>query len=293
MLTERHLQIFIALADEQHFGDAARVVGITQPPLSQGLRRLEALVGAKLFERGQGGVELTSAGAALLPYARRALTSLEELHHAAVGRDPEGPEIRVGLAPEVPPSVGAAVAAAAGAVIPGSRVTVVSAPTSSLIGQVSTGRLTLAAVQHPAVLDGLEAGSVTLLPTWALVPTSLVPDDGSELKLRQLGRLPVAVRPRAEAPAARDLFLDTLGLHRPDGGTVVVTDERAGLAMAAASQAIVVTADPMLAAPGIGRHRLVDDPLPVRLRLVWSRTRTPFLRPADVMAQLTEALVVS
>jgi hypothetical protein len=172
-------------------------------------------------------------------------------------------------------------------------VTVVSAPTSSLVGQVSAGRLTLAAVLHPAVLDGLEAGAVTLLPTWALVPESFVADDGSEVALRRLKGLPVAVRPRAEAPAARDLFLDTLALHRPDGGTVVVTDERAGLAMAAAGQAIVVTADPSLAAPGVARHRLVDDPLPVRLRLVWSRTRTPFLRPADVMSQLTNALVVS
>jgi hypothetical protein len=56
---------------------------------------------------------------------------------------------------------------------------------------------------------------------------------------------------------------------------------------------MVVTADPSLAAPGVGRHRLVDDPLPVRLRLVWSRTRTPFLRPAEVMSQLTDALVTS
>ncbi|MGW1341418.1 LysR family transcriptional regulator [Kribbella sp. NPDC002412] len=293
MLTERHLQIFIALAEEQHFGDAARVVGITQPPLSQGLRRLEALVGAKLFERGQGRVELTPAGAALLPYARRALTSIEELHQAAVARDPEGPEIRLGLAPEVPPAAGAAVAAACGAAIPGSRVTVVSAPTSSLVGQVSAGRLTLAVVLHPAVLDGLEAGPVTLVPTWALAPVSVVPDDGAEVKLRQLGGLPVAVRPRAEAPAARDLFVDTLELHRPDGGTVVVTDERAGLAMAAAGQAIVVTADPSLTAPGVGRHLIVDNPLPLRLRLVWARTRTPFMRPADVMAQLTDALVLS
>jgi len=293
MLTERHLQIFIALAEEQHFGDAARVVGITQPPLSQGLRRLEALVGAKLFERGQGRVELTSAGAALLPYARRALTSIGELHQAAVSRDPEGPEIRLGLAPEVPPSAGAAVAAACGAAIPGSRVTVVSAPTSSLVGQVSAGRLTLAAVLHPAVLDGLEAGPVTLLPTWALVPASHGAGDGDEVVLRRLAGLPIAVRPRAEAPAARDLFLDTLALHRPDGGTVVVTDERAGLAMTAAGQAIVVTADPSLTAPGVGRLRLADNPLPVRLRLVWSRTRTPFLRPADVMAQLTDAMVAS
>ena len=291
MLTERHLQIFIALAEEQHFGDAARVVGITQPPLSQGLRRLETLVGAKLFERGQGRVELTSAGAALLPYARRALTSIEDLHQAAVARDPEGPEIRLGLAPEIPPSAGAALAAACGAVIAGSRVTVASAPTSSLVGQVSAGRLTLAAVLHPVVLDGLEAGPVRLLPTWALVPSGIAKDDGSDVELRRMGRLPVAVRPRAEAPAARDLFLDTLALHRPDGGTVVVTDERAGLAMTAAGQAVMVTADPVLAAPGVVRHRLVGDPLPVRLRLVWSRTRTPFLRPAEVMAQLTEALV--
>jgi len=48
-----------------------------------------------------------------------------------------------------------------------------------------------------------------------------------------------------------------------------------------------------LTAPGVTRHRLADDPLPLRLRLVWSRTRTPFLRPNDVMAQLTEALVAS
>ncbi|WP_405063967.1 LysR family transcriptional regulator [Kribbella sp. NBC_01505] len=285
MLTERHLQIFIALAEEQHFGDAARVVGITQPPLSQGLRRLEALVGAKLFERGSGGVELTPAGTALLPFARRALTSIEELHQAAVARDPEGPEIRLGLAPEVPPGAGAAVAAACGAAVPGSRVTVVTAPTSSLVGQVSAGRLTLAVVLHPTVLDGLAAGPVQLLPTWALAPAGLAADSVVELKM--LRGLPVAVRPRAEAPAARDLFLDTLAMHRPDGGTVVVTDERAGLAMAAAGQAIVMTADPSLAAPGVERHRLTGDPLPTRLRLVWSHDRTPFASPAD----LTTALV--
>lgn len=288
MLTERHLQIFVALAEEQHFGDAARIVGITQPPLSQGLRRLESLIGAKLFERGAGGVELTPAGVALLPYARRALTSIEELHQAAVERDPEGPEIRIGLAPEVPPSAGAALAAASGEVLAGSRVSVVTAPTSSLINQVSTGRLTLAVVAHPTVLDGLEAGPVALLPTWVLLPAGVA--DAEVVRLRQLGGLPIAVRPRTEAPAARDLFLDTLALHRPTGGTVVVTDERAGLAMTAAGQAAMVTADPLLAAPGVTRHRLADDPLPLRLRLVWSRTRTPFLRPNDVMAHLTEAL---
>jgi len=291
VLTERYLQIFVALADEQHFGDAARVIGITQPPLSQGLRRLEVLVGAKLFERGPGQVELTPAGKALLPHARRALNAIDEFHHAASAQDPEGVEIRLGLAPEVPASVGAAVAAACSAAVRGSRVSVISAPTSSLVQQVSAGRLGLAAVLHPAVLDGLEAGPVTLMPTWALVPTALYPDDGAALPLGKLHGLPIAVRPRAEAPAARDLVLDTLALHRPGGGTVIVTDERAGLAMAAAGQAIVVTPDPSLAAAGVGRHPLIDNPLPVRLRLVWPQSRTPNALPAEVMARLSQALV--
>jgi DNA-binding transcriptional LysR family regulator len=288
MLTERYLQIFVALADEQHFGDAARVVGITQPPLSQGLRRLEAMVGAKLFERGPGQVELTPAGVALLPYARRALGAIDEFHHAAVAQVPDGPEIRLGLAPEVPASVGAAVAAACGAAVRGSRVTAVSAPTSSLVNQVSSGRLAMAVVLHPAVLDGLQAGPVTLLRSWALVPTARYPDDGQPLPLRRLGGLPIAVRPRAEAPAARDLFLDTVGLHRPGGGTVVVTDDRAALAMVAAGQAILVTPDDSLQAAGVGRHRLVDDPLPVRLRLVWPQSHA---LPPEVMTELAKALV--
>jgi DNA-binding transcriptional LysR family regulator len=290
MLTERYLQIFVALADEQHFGDAARAVGITQPPLSQGLRRLESLVGAKLFERGTGRVELTPAGAALLPYARRALSSIDEFHHAATAQGPDGPELRLGLAPETPASVGAAVAASCGEAMRGSRVTVVSAPTAALIPQLTAGRLALGVVLHPAVLDGLSAGPVTLLPTWALVPERVHPDDGKPLSLRELDGLPVAVRPRAEAPAARDLFLDTLALHRPRGGTVAVTDERAGLAMTAAGQAVLVTADPTLEAAGVGRHRLTGDPLPVRLRLVWPPSRTPSGLAPEALPKVIQAL---
>jgi DNA-binding transcriptional LysR family regulator len=52
---------------------AAGALGRTQPALSQQLRRLEDLVGDVLLERNAGGVTLTAAGAALLPYAERIL----------------------------------------------------------------------------------------------------------------------------------------------------------------------------------------------------------------------------
>ncbi|OEV21373.1 helix-turn-helix domain-containing protein, partial [Streptomyces nanshensis] len=111
MLTERHLEIFVALAEEEHFGAAAQRVGITQPPLSQGLRRLEALLGVRLFER-ERGVFLTEEGALLLPHARRALAALAELRETGAREHADGRRLRLGLAPEVPAPLAADVAAA-------------------------------------------------------------------------------------------------------------------------------------------------------------------------------------
>lgn len=68
----RHLRSFIVLAEELHFGRAAKRLGIAQPPLSQQVARLERLLGYTLFTR-RPSVTLTAAGTALLVPARRAL----------------------------------------------------------------------------------------------------------------------------------------------------------------------------------------------------------------------------
>ena len=68
----RHLRSFVVLADELHFGRAAKRLGIAQPPLSQQIARLERLLGHPLFTR-RPSVALTAAGSALLAPARRAI----------------------------------------------------------------------------------------------------------------------------------------------------------------------------------------------------------------------------
>ena len=74
----RHLRYFSVLAEELHFGRAARRLSISQPPLSVAIRQLEESVGARLFERNSKEVRLTQAGEALRISARRLLQQAEE-----------------------------------------------------------------------------------------------------------------------------------------------------------------------------------------------------------------------
>jgi DNA-binding transcriptional LysR family regulator len=94
------LEMFLALAREQHFGRAAEACGVTQPTLSVGIRQLEEQLGVQLVWRGSRFGGLTPEGARVLDWARKIVsdtrTMKEEMRAARVGL---AGRIRLGVIP--------------------------------------------------------------------------------------------------------------------------------------------------------------------------------------------------
>ena len=73
----RHLEHFVAVAEQKHFTRAAEAISISQSGLSASIRALERELHTSLFVRNTRSVELTEAGRALLSEGRRTLAAAE------------------------------------------------------------------------------------------------------------------------------------------------------------------------------------------------------------------------
>ena len=95
-MTLLQMEVFVAIADERHFGRAAARLGLTAPHVSKQLQQLERRARVRLFDRTSRRVVLTPAGELLLVPARRMLAdaaAFDALARAAAA----GATGRVGL----------------------------------------------------------------------------------------------------------------------------------------------------------------------------------------------------
>lgn len=252
----RHLKFFTTVAEVRHFGHAADDLNMTQPPLSQGIQRLERRLGLRLFERNARSVVITPAGAQLLPSAQRVVTAAEDFCRAADATARNAVPLRIG----VPIGLGVLLLRSVAAVGAASAVPVVPVLSGSaeLANQVATGELDVAVVRHPLVVDGTRAGPVQTLQTFLV--------SGAPLG-RHLPDLPFAVPPRQHHPPAHDQFVDSLRRAGHSGTTLDLAAAETVSAVVACGAALTVTVDAGQPSP-LTVAALPPELAPMRVRVV-------------------------
>lgn len=93
------LRTFVAVAETGNFTKAAEQAGRTQSAVSMQMKKLEAMVGDALFERGSRGVALTRRGGELIANARRIVSLIDETA-ASMTAPPLGGPVRIGIPEE-------------------------------------------------------------------------------------------------------------------------------------------------------------------------------------------------
>jgi LysR family transcriptional regulator, hydrogen peroxide-inducible genes activator len=167
------LRYFCAVARNGTFTRAAQAERVAQPSLSQQILKLEAELGAKLFDRLSKSARLTPFGAAFLPKADRILRELSEAKTEILemtGKD-KG-EVSVGAIPTVAPYLLPPVLSSFSRQHPGIVIHVIEDTTPVLLDRLHAGNVDLIIAALP--LDGIELVSLKLLrePFFLVVPDS-------------------------------------------------------------------------------------------------------------------------
>jgi LysR family transcriptional regulator, benzoate and cis,cis-muconate-responsive activator of ben and cat genes len=211
----RHLRAFLAVAEELHFGRAAARLQMAQPPLSQQVRRLERELGVELFRRNRRHVELTHAGGALVPEARRTLAAAERAAAvvAAVAAGASG-RVSLGFVGSLAHGVLPRLVRELRLQAPGVEIALREANTSQQIELLRLGLLDAGLVRPPIQAEGIEIEIVGREPLRAVLPDDHRLAGARSIRLEALRDEPFVLFPRAIGPG---LYDQILGLCREAG----------------------------------------------------------------------------
>lgn len=157
-----HIKSFIAVAEELHFGRAARRLHIEQSPLSRRIGRLEADLGVILLRRNGRGARLTAAGRTFLEDARRVMLACEQAQTRtrAVAAGHHG-TLRIGLAGDIGRTRLAALLALCRQEAPKVSIRLAEVPLAQLLSGLDAGSFDAGLTIASEV-----AGDIVAVPLW-------------------------------------------------------------------------------------------------------------------------------
>ena len=202
----RHLRYFVTVAEELHFGRAAKKLHISQPPLSMQIRALENELGVTLLNRTQRSVALTQAGNALLGEARHILACVDQavLTTRRASRGEIG-ELAIGFISVADYNVLPVVLREFRRAFPLVNLTLRESTTDAQLRDLAAGRIDVGFVLPPINEPSLESVPILREPLIAALPEKhpLARRPG-KLALEKLKDAPFILFPRPYAPGLYD-----------------------------------------------------------------------------------------
>ena len=171
-LNIRDLGYLCAIAEHLHFGRAANACGITQPALSERVRRIEEALGTAIFERSKRSVLLTPTGREIVDRARRLLDAADAIDAVARARcEPLSGEFRLGVIATLGPYLIPRLLRGLREQYPLLQLQLTEGLTDGLLDELTAGTqdavLAALPIQHPE----LRAKPLFFEPFWLAAPT--------------------------------------------------------------------------------------------------------------------------
>ncbi|MEU2798308.1 LysR family transcriptional regulator [Streptomyces sp. NPDC007117] len=290
----RHLNAFLAVAEELHFGRAAKRLQMAQPPLSQQIRQLERELGVQLFHRNTRSVRLTSAGESFLEPVRTVLDDLDTAVRAArsAGTGEYG-RVTIGFAGasshETLPRLTRAVRAAH----PGLELVMTGQTyANTALSRVADGSLDLGFVRLPVTRPGIAHRVIDEEDLVCALPSDHPLARSRAVPLAVLAGEPFVSFPANSGSTVRDAmteacegagFTPRTVQEAPDSYTILA------LVAAGVGVTLTVTSVQHIQQNGLVYRPLAGPPIRLRAALAW-RADNPSAALRAVLAVAEEAL---
>jgi DNA-binding transcriptional LysR family regulator len=172
--TLRQLRAFATTIEIGSLTQAARVLHLTQPAISQQIRELQRVLGVRLLERADGRLVPTAAGAAILGPAQRAQAAISEVAAVALAcRSGDAGRVRLGTGATACIYLLPPILASVRRRMPGLEIIVETGNTPDILRRVEQGTLDAGLVTLPTALDrGLARVKLRRDELVALIPAT-------------------------------------------------------------------------------------------------------------------------
>ncbi len=278
----RHFRYFVAVAEELHFGRAARRLHIAQPPLSQQIKWLEQELGVLLFHRTTHRVSLTDAGRVLLKEARRVLVDVERSVRLArqTGEGTAGRMV-IGFVSHFDGGVFSVVKPALAEEFPDLEIQLTPMDTMDQIAAIREARIRAGVAAVPIEDEDLEAEPLVRPPLFVALREGHRLSGRTSLRLQDLAGEPFIMFPKSSNPWIVELFHRRC--HEAGFEPRVTQESTSPLSMegfVAAGEGIGILPGWVRSArKGVVYRRLEAEELPVTVALIYLRGQnSPALR---------------